>query len=264
MVIDFHTHVFPDSLAARAKQVLIEKTNSFYEPITDMTVQGLLSYMNEWGIDISVVQPVVTKPSQFKTTNEWAKSICSERLISFGGIHPDTKNYKAEIDEIAALGLKGMKFHAEYQDFYLDEDRMLRIYDYAISKGLILLHHAGIDPGFSGDCHTSPKQFASVMNKLGGGTVIAAHFGGHAQWDDVEEYLAGTDVYLDTSMGFSYNDSEQFFRIIKKHGADKVLFASDSPWGSTKDEISHINELPLTKDEKDMIFYKNAKRILGL
>ncbi len=264
MVIDFHTHAFPDSLAARARKQLIEKNNGVLEPVTDLTLKGLLTVMDEWGIDISVVLPVITKPSQFKTTNEWASQIQSDRIISFGGIHPDTESYKKEIDEIAALGLKGMKFHAEYQNFILDEARMLKIYDYAFSKGLILIHHAGTDPGFPGQCNTSPRQFASIRKILGGGVMVAAHFGGHAQWDDVEEYLAGTDIYLDTSMGFSYFSKEQFMRIVRKHGADKVLFASDSPWSNTKMELDQLMELPLTLEEKDKILYQNAKRILGI
>ena len=264
MVIDFHTHIFPDSLAPRAMSVLLKNGGSIYAPVTDMTLSSLVGRMDEWGIDLSVVQPVVTKPSQTVTTNKWAQSILSERIISFGGVHPDTDDFKRDIDFIVSLGLKGLKFHAEYQNFILDEPRMLRIYDYALSKGLILLHHGGFDPDFPPPFKTSPRQFANIAKEMRGGVIIAAHLGGHDQWDDVERYIVGTDIYLDTSMGFGYYSEEQFLRILKAHGSEKILFASDSPWSNAHDELERIRSLPVSEAERENILYKNAASILGL
>jgi predicted TIM-barrel fold metal-dependent hydrolase len=264
MIIDFHTHVFPDDLAPKALSRLSANINYIYTPVTDMTVTGLLANMSAWNIDISVIQPVITKQTQTVKINEWAHSICSDKLISFGGIYPHTDNYKRDIDFVAGLGLKGLKFHAEYQNFILDDKEMLKIYDYALSKGLIILHHGGDDPGMPAPYRTSPKQFANIVNQMQGGIIIAAHFGGHAQWDDVEKYLVGKNIYLDTSMGFEYYNKEQFLRIVKAHGTEKILFASDSPWSNAKSEIEHIRSLPISETEKKNILGLNAKRILNL
>jgi predicted TIM-barrel fold metal-dependent hydrolase len=263
MIIDIHTHVFPDALAKKAMSALKSSINNLYPSVHDGTVSGLLEKMDEWHIDISVIQPVITKASQVKKTNDWIRSVCSDRIIGFGGIYPHSDNYKEDIDYVIDLGLKGLKFHAEYQNFILDDDRMLRIYDYALSKGLILMHHAGFDPAFPPPCKSSPKRFARIGEMLKGGTIIAAHLGGHEQWDEVEEDLAGSNIYLDTSMGFQYFSEEQFLRIVKKHGVDKILFASDSPWSYADSEIKKIRSLPLTEDEKNMILCKNAESILG-
>lgn len=267
MVIDFHTHVFPDDLAARAMSSLVaglEDSDEPYVPVSDGTVSGLLKNMDDWDIDISVLLPVVTKPSQLKKSNEYVQSICSSRLVGFGGIYPHTDDYKRDIDFVVGLGFKGLKFHAEYQNFVIDDDYMLKIYDYALSKGLILIHHAGYDPAFPPPFKSTPQQFAKIGEAMRGGVIVAAHFGGHAQWDDVEEYLAGSNIYLDTSMGFEYFKHEQFLRIVRKHGADKILFASDSPWSNAKTEIEHLKSMSLTQAEKDAILSGNAKRILKL
>lgn len=264
MIIDFHTHVFPDNLAAKAINTLSSSIDNLYALSSDGTVTGLLKNMDEWGINVSVVQPVITKQSQTKTLNDWARSICSDRIIAFGGIYPHTDDYKRDIDYVSGLGLKGLKFHAEYQDFILDDERMLRIYDYALSKGLILLHHAGFDPAFQPPFRSTPKQFAKVIKAMQGGIIIAAHLGGHAQWDDVEEYLAGTNIYLDTSMGFEYFSFDQFLRIVNKHGAEKILFASDSPWSNAKSEMENLKSLPLSQKDISAIVGENAKRILKI
>ncbi len=264
MVIDFHTHAFPDPIAERAIGGLVQKSGGMFPPCTDGTLGGLVGNMDKFGVDISVVQPVITKASQLKTLNEWAKNIESERIISFGGIYPHTDDYKRDIDFVVSLGLKGLKFHPEYQEFLVDDERMLPIYDYALNKGLMLLFHAGFDPAFEAPYRSNPKAFKNISKKLGGGTIIAAHLGGGRQWDEVLEYLCGTDVYLDTSMGFKYYGKEQFLKILKAHGADKILFGSDSPWSRADEEIEIFNSLPITDEEKEKILSGNAKRLLNL
>ena len=131
LVIDFHTHAFPDKIAERAIASLVSGCNGEYMPCSDGTVSGLVDNMDKFGVDISVVQPVITKPSQTQTLNLWAREITGERLISFGGIHPATDDYKRDIDFVCELGLPGIKLHPEYQQFEVDAPHMLKIYDYA-------------------------------------------------------------------------------------------------------------------------------------
>ena len=264
MIIDFHTHAFPDSLAPRAISSLISACGGTLSPVHDGTVTGLIQRMDEYSVDKSVMLPVITKMSQTKTLNEWAASCASERIIPFGAVFPHTDDYKRDMDFVCSLGLRGLKFHAEYQAFSLDEPKMLKIYDYAFEKGLIVLHHAGFDPAFPPPFRSSPKQFQNIARAMKGGVLVAAHFGGQSQWDDVERYLVGENVYLDTSMGQKYYPTEQFLRIVRAHGADKILFASDSPWSNAGEEIASINSLSLTDTEKSMIFSENARKILNI
>jgi len=263
MIIDFHTHIFPDELAAKALKSLTDNIGDLFTPVHDGTAAGLIRNMDDWQIDVSVVQPVITKQSQVRTVNEWAAEICSDRLVCFGGIYPHTSSYKEDIDFVASLGLKGLKFHAEFQDFILDDEHMLKIYDYALGKGLIIMHHAGLDPAFAPPYRSSPKRFANVLGAMRGGVIVAAHLGGHGEWDDVERYLVGTEIYLDTSMGFEYFSHESFLRIVANHGCDKILFGSDAPWSSAKTEVELLRSLPVSDEAAEAILCGNAKRILG-
>lgn len=264
MIVDFHTHIFPDSLAPKALAALLGNISNKYTPVTDMTKRGLLANMDASGVDVSVVLPVITRPQQYDKLNGFSKSVCSDRIVAFGGLHPDTDDYKRDIDGIVAMGLKGLKFHPEYQNFLLDEPRMLKIYDYAINRGLMLLFHAGYDPAVQPPFRSNPRRFAHLMQELRGGTMIAAHYGGHAQWQEVLDYLAGSGIYLDTSMAIGFMPDELFLRILRAHGSKKILFASDSPWGDPKKDIDYLRALPVAEQEKEDILASNAVKLLGL
>jgi len=263
-LIDFHTHIFPDTLAPRGLASLLDKCEAGYIPATDMTRDSLLARMDEWGIDLSVLQPVVTKPTQVRTVNEWAASLYSDRLISFGGIYPNADSWKSDIDDVCRLGLKGIKLHPEYQDFIVDAKEMLRLYDYALSRGLILFFHAGFDPAAEAPFKSDPKRFANVLDAMKGGTIVAAHLGSRFMWDEVEKYLCGREIYLDTAMGFDSFSSEQFCRIVRSHSAEKILFGTDSPWSYANKELEALRSTDLSETEKKAILGGNALRLLGI
>lgn len=264
MIIDFHTHIFPDSLAPRALDVLCKNIQNSIEPCHDGTEAGLIKNMKKWNIDYCVALPIVTKPSQTQTLNEWAASLNPSYIIPFGSVFPHSPTIKDDIKFVKSLGLKGIKLHAEYQNFNLDSPEMLKVYDMIFAEDLILLHHAGEDDGLPPPYKSSPKQFAKVADEMKGGKLVVAHLGSLRMWNDVYQYLAGKNVYLDTSMGLSAYGEEMFCKIIEKHGYERILFASDAPWSKAGDEIKALQNTPLTSKQKEAIFSGNASRLLSL
>ncbi|HIU60416.1 MAG TPA: amidohydrolase family protein [Candidatus Stercoripulliclostridium merdigallinarum] len=262
-IIDFHTHIFPDALANRAMDSLKKNAKGEYMPVHDFTCKGLISAMNNFGIDISVVMPVATKPTHSDKNMDWGLEIASDRVIPFAGLFPDD-NWKANVDRAVSLGYKGIKLHPEYQNFILDDPVMLKRYDYALNKGLIILFHAGYDPIGSDPLKSNPKMFKHLLRELRGGTIIAAHLGGQQQWQEVEDELAGEDIYFDTSMGTEYYGKEQFKRILAAHGDDKILFATDSPWSDAGKEIANLNSWDIPAQSLEKIFHLNAEKLLKI
>ena len=53
-------------------------------------------------------------------------------------------------------------------------------------------------------------------------------------------------------------------KIIEKHGADRILFGSDSPWHSPKMEKDFINSLNTSDTLKAKIFEENAEKLFGI
>ena len=266
MLIDIHTHVFPDKIAPGAVNLLKSKAAELgkYETSnhTDGTLSGLKRSMTENGVDTSVVQPVVTRPQQFESINRFAEEISRDGIISFAGIHPECDNTDKLLDEIKAHGFPGIKLHPEYQQCDIDRDKSLRILEKAEKLGLYTLIHCGIDVGINPPVHCSPKQLRNTLSYVSGKYIIAAHLGGFDMWDDVEKYLVGTDVYMDTAAVSGIISNDQMKRIITNHGSEKILFGSDSPWECPKDVLNKIMSLGLSQEALDNITHKNAIRIL--
>jgi len=268
LVIDFHTHIFPDEMASGTIHYLEEKGN--LKASGDGTQSGLLASMEEGEVDVSVVLPVVTKPRQFATINRCAAETTRDfegmkrRLISFGGIHPDTKDYRGELERIRDLGLPGVKLHPEYQRVNIDDIRYIRIIRYARELGLYVTVHSGFDPGFPEDKHCTAERVRNVLGEVSGDHLILAHLGGVHEWDDTERLLLGQDVWLDTAVCLSQISDGQFQRIVRGHGSDRILYATDWPWDSQKNTIARLRAMDLTQEEKDQILWKNGAGILGL
>lgn len=262
---DFHTHAFTDELAGRALSGLSDTSGK--TPTTDGTISGLREIMHKNNIEEFLILPVATKPSQQTTINNWAAAVMGGGLYSFGTVHPDSDNAIEEIRRIKSLGMRGIKFHSEYQKFCPDEERMFPIYEKISELGLIALFHGGYDPFGEGEIRCTPERMARAVEKFPELTFVVAHVGGLNMWDDVEKHLAGKfdNLYLDVSVVASFNmDKKQLLRIIQAHGADKILFGSDCPWDNPADEINMINVLPLSEDDREKIFFRNARKLLGL
>ncbi|MDE7278783.1 MAG: amidohydrolase family protein, partial [Oscillospiraceae bacterium] len=57
---------------------------------------------------------------------------------------------------------------------------------------------------------------------------------------------------------------EQALRIIRNHGADKILFASDCPWHPSCRERKMLERLSLTDTERELISHVNAEKLLNI
>ncbi len=269
MTIDFHTHAFPDKIASRTIAALASVSGM--TPHTDGTVAGLRERLAASGIELGVVLPVVTRAEQFESVNRFASEINESEsgLISFGGIHPDDPSPEEHIKTIKSLGLGGIKIHPDYQGTYIDDERYVRIASAALEAGLTVVTHSGVDVGFPGHpVRCTPERAVKLLDALGvrDETVplVFAHGGGYGMHADVMAQLAGKGVYFDLSMTYKMSNAEQITELIRAHGADRILFGSDCPWGDPAETADFVRGLDITDAEKSLIFERNARRLLGL
>lgn len=270
MLIDFHTHTFPDKIAARTIETLLAniKKMRMAEAVAcnDATVSGLINSMNKYGVDYSVVMPIATTPRQSETINRVAaETNAMERLFSFGSVHPLQENWESTIYDIKEKGLPGIKLHPEYQQMFIDSKESIRILKLCEKLDLLVTLHTGQDVGIEPPVHCMPEVLRRVLDyEVEGSNIIAAHMGGWREWDGVEKYLVGTPIKLDTAYVSNDLPKEQFERIVRTHGADKILYATDSPWERPDMVVEYINSTALSEGEKSMIFSENAKKLLKI
>ena len=282
MIVDFHTHTFPEKIADGVLEKL--QAMACARPYTRATNRDLQRSMREAGIDYSVVLPVMTSPKQVEKLNSLAAETNARAvetgILSFGGMHPDVENYKEALNHVTELGLKGIKIHPAYQGADFDDIRYLRIIDKASELGLIVLTHAGWDIGIPGHNYCDTKHIQRVMREVGPDRLVLAHMGGWQDWKAVGEELAGLPLYFDASFSTgdivpapgttrtpeeSHNmNREQFIHLVRKLGTDRILFATDCPWSDQAESLRFVRSCGFSQQELADILGNNAQKLLDI
>ena len=266
MIVDCHTHAFPDFLAPKAIPALA--ANSGLTPFHDGTANGLLALMDRCGIDRAVVLSIATKPTQEHSVNAFAVSLLEQpRLIPFGSVFPSSDTWREQLEALKTAGIRGIKLHPEYQQFDLDTEAALAVYRRCGELGLLVQFHAGMDAAFEPPVHTGAARINRVCELCPETTFIAAHFGGYDMWEDAAANLnPHANLYLDTSMTRTAAkiQAETARRIVTIHGADHILLGSDSPWELPGDSVAGVRALNLSPEDTAAILGGNAERLLAL
>ena len=263
MLIDFHTHAFPEPIAPRAMQNLSYAAGGL-KPQTEGTAASLKERMQCDGVDMAVVLSIATNPAQQTKVNDFAISLNEDpALFAFGSVHPEAPNALEELERIHAAGLKGVKFHPEYQSFYADDEKMKPIYRKISQLGLITLFHAGQDIGFLPPYHAMPEHLLGALKWLEA-PVVAAHWGGMGCTQAVLDRLCGENLYFDLSFGYGVIPKLQAQLIVEKHTPDRLLFGSDLPWHRPQWEKRLLDTLELSDSDREKICSGNARRLLNI
>ena len=265
MIIDFHTHAFPEKIASRAIPELQAKIN--LPPQTDGTLVDLANKMPSWGIDISVICNIATNPRQQTNVNNFALATRAEypSLYALGSIHPDSENIEGELCRLSDGGIRGIKIHPDYMGHDITDKCFDKVFEICSAKDIFVITHAGFDVCSPDHIHATPAMLREVIDRYPGLKLIAAHFGGNMMFDEVLDKLCGCDIYIDTSLVYVENyKRDEIYAILKKHAPERILFGSDVPWCPPGENVKFIESFGLGDRINEMIFSKNAAELLGI
>jgi len=258
VIIDGHNHVWPDAVARRALSGAIPGMDLF----GDGTVAGLAAAQEEAGIDRSVCLAVADTPDRVEAANRFVGSLDRSRFVPFGTIHPQLPPDE-NLASLQAHGVQGVKLHAVFQGYRLDDPGL---YDtLAVLEGVLpVIVHVGEGGGSDGSVCT-PAMLRAIATAFPRLAVIACHFGGYHKLAEAESEVIGSAVYIDTSWppSLATVDPAVVRDLVRRHGADRVVFSSDWPTASPASEVAAVRALGLDDDETDAILGGNLARLLG-
>ena len=260
MIIDGHIHVWPDKIAARA----LGTPTAGLTRHGDGTVASAARVLAQAGIDRGVCLAVADAPGRLEAANAFVGGLDPERFIGFGSIHP----LRSPQDNLASLresGCRGVKVHPLFQGFALDDERLWAVLE-VLQGEFPCVFHVGPEHRGGDNTLATPAMIGRIAREFPELRIVAAHFGGYHVYEEALEHVIGLDVHLDTSWPPSVAsiDPARVRSIIERHGADRIVFATDWPMADPSAEVAAIRALGLPADQTEAILGGNFARLLGL
>ena len=192
-----------------------------------------------------------------RVPNETVAAACAEFPDSFTGLGSVDPHKGAaavaEVANIAALGLRGVKFHPSLQAFAPDDPAYWPIFAACAEHGLLALFHTGTSgigarqPGGQGIRidYAHPLKLDPVAAAHPGLTVVAAHFGWPWQLDLIAVALHKTNVYIDISGWSPKRIPPEVIRELTGRLSDQFVWGSDFPFLTPERCLAELDGLDL-------------------
>ena len=148
---------------------------------------------------------------------------------------------------------KAIKFHPDIGEIALDDSRVV---NFVKKQNLPVFVHTNESKEYSSLLKAS--NLASKVNV----PVIAVHSGSTTRtFFKLDDYKFPKNVYFETS-GIQY--ALILKKIYENHGAERIIFGSDYPFGDPRVALAMIDTLGASKSELEKITNGNIRQVLKL
>ena len=262
MIIDVHTHV--GKMGGKIR-----------------TPKDLLASMDEAGIDYSMVISLLGSKNPYQLDMEETVQICQKypRLKVIGRVNFDKLN-EEQIEQLKNFlrtgKIHGVKFFLGYQKYHANDSKLHAIYKFCQDNNFPVIYHTGVlEAGFPGLLKSShPLTIDEVADTFPNLKIVMAHMGNPWIMDCAAVVAKNKNVYMDFSGYFTEYQSldseevEMFIRQLKDFkifaGFKKCMFGTDWPLYSQKEYLEAANQLVMTDEEKELVFWKNSVNVFNL
>jgi predicted TIM-barrel fold metal-dependent hydrolase len=276
--IDFHVHLpTPDWLDGSMAGYVEAAEAYFRAPVQRSSLADLAARYR--GLDVRAVLlawDAETATGRPRVPNETVATACREFPDAFtglGSVDPHKGDAAvAEVANIAALGLRGVKFHPSLQAFAPDDPAYRPVFAACERHGLLALFHTGTSgigagqPGGQGIGldYARPIRLDAVAAAHPGLSVVAAHFGWPWHMELVAMALHKTNVYIDISGWSPRRIPAEVVSELRGRLSEQFLWGSDFPFLTPERCLGELEALDLPEPARARVLHENAARILGL
>src|SRR5262250_3761747 len=276
--IDFHVHLpTPDWLDGSMAGYVEAAEAYFRSPVRRQSLPELAEmYRRLETMAVLLAWDAETATGHPRVPNETVAAACRQHpdvFTGLGSVDPHKgKAAVAEVASIAALGLRGVKFHPSLQAFAPDDESYWPVFAACQEHGLLALFHTGTSgigarqPGGQGIGldYARPIRLDAVAAAHPGLTVVAAHFGWPWHMELVAMALHKTNVYIDISGWSPRRIPAELVRELHGRLSGQFLWGSDFPFLTPERCLAELDSLELTGPARERLLHENASRILGL
>ena len=276
--VDFHVHLpTPDWLDGSLAGYTEAAEAYFRAPVERQPLSQLAERYEGLGVRaVLLAWDAETATGRPRVPNETVAAACRDYpgvFTGLGSVDPHKGAAAvAEVANIAALGLRGVKFHPSLQAFAPDDPQYWPIFAACERHGLLALFHTGTSgigarqPGGQGVRldYAHPLKLDPVAAAYPDLTVVAAHFGYPWHTELAAIALHKTNVYIDISGWSPRRIPAEVIRELRGRLSGQFLWGSDFPFLTPERCLAEFDELGLPDDVASQVLHGNAERILGL
>jgi uncharacterized protein len=276
--IDFHVHLPTPDWLDDSMDGYIEAAEAYFRsPVERLSLADLA--VRYQALDVKAVLlawDAETATGRPRVPNETVAAACAQYpdyFTGLGSVDPHKGAAAvAEVANIAALGLRGVKFHPSLQAFAPDDPAYWPIFAACQEQGLLALFHTGTSgigarqPGGQGIRidYAHPLKLDPVAAAFPELTVVAAHFGWPWQLDLIAVALHKTNVYIDISGWSPKRIPPEVLRELRGRLSGQFVWGSDFPFLTPERCLAELEALDLPADVLDAVLRRNAAHILHL
>jgi predicted TIM-barrel fold metal-dependent hydrolase len=198
----------------------------------------------------------------YKKGNSFTLSLCKKYPDKFLGFYVFNPNFTGSsnemIDYLENRGFVGVKIHPRIHQCDLSDNRYNPVWEASIKYRIPILAHTG-----EGQAYSDPAAFIEISKRYPDGIFILGH-GGESFVGinkSIEIVNCRENVFIDISgWGFMHKGVLEY--VVKKAGADKLLFGSDAGWIDFNFAVGVVSFAVINNEEKKKILGENIKKLL--
>lgn len=282
IVFDAHTHLFHPKVVenVRKKTKMVQQLGLKTAGVKKRTSRTCLeNELTDSQVIGGLVLPTASASKVQKANDNAIEQVKgSTKLLTAGTLHPCARNIPDILDKLKDQEIRAIKCCSFSQQFSLQDPETFKMLKCIQEKniktgaGFFIIFDTLMPAdqyfGSKPEHNTTPELLGKLVKKFPSINFIGAHMGGLlAPFTDVKKHLKPSDnLFLDTSNGVHVLEETQYIELIQQHGPEHIIFGTDWPWFTHKEEIRLQNKLfdkaGFTKKQKASVFADNILKML--